>query len=169
MPILKIDAFDWAFWFLWILATALGWFIGGVLLSGIGLVPSGVAIAFLQWLVLKQRIPKAWRWIIVSVIGWSLGWGISLIAYSLGLDLFSGMVIGFTTGTAQWLILRGEIHWSGWWIAVSAVAWAVGISVLPGIMLPGTIAGLITGIGLELLLRNPLSLVEDNSGKARLT
>ena len=140
-----------------------------MLLSGIGLVPSGVAIAFLQWLVLKQHIPKAWRWIVVSAIGWSLGWGISLFAYSLDLDFMSGMVIGFTTGAAQWLILRGEIRWSGWWIAVSTVAWAVGISVLPGIMLPGTMAGLITGIGLELLLRNPLNLVEDTSGKARLT
>jgi hypothetical protein len=79
------------------------------------------------------------------------------------------MLIGVTTGAAQWLILRGEIRWSGWWIAVSAVAWAVGISVLPGVMLSGTMAGLITGIGLELLLLNPLRLVEDNSGKPRLT
>jgi hypothetical protein len=76
------------------------------------------------------------------------------------------MMIGFTTGAAQWFILRGEIRWSGWWIAVSAVAWAVGISVLPGVMLPGTMAGLIIGIGLELLLRDPLNLVEDTSGKA---
>ena len=125
------------------------------MLSGIGLVPSGVAIAFLQWLVLKQRIHKAWRWIAVSVIGWSLGWGISLIAYSLGLDFVNGLVIGMTTGTAQWLILRKEIHWAGWWIAVSAVAWAAGISLLPGIILSGTIAGLITGIAVGLLLRTP--------------
>mgnify|MGYP001818442127 FL=1 len=140
---------------MWILATTLGWFLGGVLLSGIGLVPSGVAIAFLQWLVLKQRIHKAWRWIVVSILGWSLGWVISLAAYSMGLDFVNGIVIGFTTGAAQWLILRREIHWSGWWIAVSAVAWAAGISLLPGIMLSGTIAGLITGIAFGLLLRSP--------------
>jgi len=167
MTVQKIDTFDWAFWFLWILATALGWFLGGVLLSGIGLVPSGVAIAFLQWLVLKPRITKAWRWIVVSLIGWSIGWGISLITYSLDFDFVNGMVIGATTGTAQWLILRREIQWSGWWIAVSAVAWAAGISLLPGIMMSGTIAGVITGIALELLLRNPKSLVEDKSDYAR--
>ncbi|MCJ7536902.1 MAG: hypothetical protein MUO57_15340 [Anaerolineales bacterium] len=167
MPVQKQDKFDWAFWFLWILATALGWFLGGVLLSGIGLVPSGVGIAFLQWLVLQQRIHKAWRWIIVSVIGWSLGWGISLFAYSMGLDFLNGMLIGVATGAAQWLILRQEIQWSGWWIAVSAVAWAAGISLLPGVMLSGTIAGAITGIALELLLRNPKSLVKDNSDNAR--
>jgi hypothetical protein len=155
MPAQNETAFDWAFWFLWILATALGWFSGGVFLSGIGLVPSGVAIAFLQWLVLKQRIHKAWRWIIMSLIGWSLGWGISLFAYSIGLDFVNGMVIGFTTGAAQWLILRHEVHWSGWWIAVSAVAWAAGITLLPGIMLSGTIAGVITGSALGLLLRYP--------------
>ena len=167
MTVQKIDSFDWAFWFLWILATALGWFLGGVLLSGIGLVPSGVAIAFFQWLVLKPRITKAWRWIVVSLIGWFIGWGISLIAYSLGFDFVNGMLIGVATGTAQWLILRREIQWSGWWIAVSAVAWAAGISLLPGIMMSGTIAGVITGIALELLLRNPKSLVEDNPGYAR--
>lgn len=167
MPIQTQDKFDSAFWFLWILATALGWFLGGVLLSGIGLVPSGVAIAFLQWLVLQQRIHKSWRWIVVSIIGWSLGWGISLMAYSLGLDFLNGMLIGVATGTAQWLILRREIQWSGWWIAVSAIAWAAGISLLPGVMLSGTIAGVITGIALELLLRNPKSLPEDYSGSGR--
>ena len=140
--------------------------MGGVLLSGIGLIPSGTAIAFLQWLVLKQHISKPWRWIVTSILGWSLGWVISLILYSLGLELMSGLAIGGITGIAQWLILRNEVQWSGWWIAVSAVAWAVGITLLPGVMLSGTMAGLITGIGLELLLRNPLSFVENNSVKA---
>ena len=167
MPVKKKDNFDWAFWFLWILATALGWFLGGVLLSGIGLVPSGIAIAFLQWLVLKPRITKAWRWSVVSLIGWSIGWGISLMAYSLGFDFLNGMLIGVATGIAQWLILRQEIQWSGWWIAVSAVAWAAGISLLPGIILSGTIAGVITGIALEILLHNPKSLLEDNSDNPR--
>lgn len=166
MPIQKNYTFDWALLFLWILATALGWFLGGVLLSGIGLIPSGAAIAFLQWLVLKQYISKPWRWIVASIIGWSLGWVISLILYSLGLDLLSGLAVGGITGIAQWLILRNEVRWSGWWIAVSAVAWAVGLTLLPGVMLSGTMAGLITGIGLELLLRNPLSFVENNSVKA---
>ena len=166
MPIQKNYTFDWALLFLWILATALGWFLGGVLLSGIGLIPSGTAIAFLQWLVLKQYISKPWRWIVASIIGWSLGWVISLILYSLGLDLMSGLAVGGITGIAQWLILRNEVRWSGWWIAVSAVAWAVGLTLLPGVMLSGTMAGLITGIGLELLLRNPLSFVENNSVKA---
>ena len=157
-------AFDWAFWFLWILATALGWFLGGVFLPGIGLVPSGMAIAFLQWLLLKQRIHKAWRWILLSLIGWSLGWGISLIAYSLGFDFVNGMVIGLCTGAAQWLILREEVHWSGWWIAVSAVAWAAGITLLPGVLLSGTIAGVITGTALGLLLRLPMkNLHQENT------
>lgn len=137
------------------MATTLGWFLGGILLPGIGLVPSGVAIGIFQWLVLKQYISKAWRWITVSAIGWSMGWMISLVAISLGLDFLAGMVIGVATGAAQWLVLRRELHWTGWWVAVSAVGWSAGLSLLPGIMLSGIIAGVITGIALELLIRYP--------------
>jgi hypothetical protein len=137
------------------MATTLGWFLGGIFLPGIGLMPSGIAIGFFQWMVLIQHIQNAWRWAVVSIVGWFFGSLISLIAIPEEWYLLSAIALGLFTGFGQWLILRREYHWTGWWIAVSAVAWSSGLAIFPGIMLTGIIAGIITGIALDLLFRYP--------------
>jgi len=147
--------FDWAFWFQWVMGTTLGWFLGGILLPGVGLVPSGIAIGFFQWMVLIQHIKRPWRWALVSAAGWMFGWLIGLGALPLEMGLITGLLLGLSTGLAQWFILRREYHWTGWWIAVSAVAWMSGLGLFPGIMLSGIIAGVITGTALEILFRTP--------------
>jgi hypothetical protein len=38
----------------------------------------------------------------------------------------NGIVLGLTTGAAQWLILRRELNWAGWWIALSVMGWVTG-------------------------------------------
>jgi hypothetical protein len=158
---LKLNApFDWFLWFQWVMATTLGWFLGSILLPGVGLVPAGIGIGFFQWMVLIQHIKNAWRWALASVLGWFLGWLIGLVAVPDEWTFFSAMLLGLTTGTAQWLILRREFHWTGWWIAVSAVGWMSGLALLPGIMLTGIIAGVVTGTALELLMRYPKNVVQ---------
>ena len=80
----------------------------------------------------------------------------------------SGLVVGTITGLAQWVLLRRELLWAGWWIAMSAVTWAVGLSLapspeavlLPRVVLSGVMASVISGITLELLLRHPRPAVE---------
>jgi hypothetical protein len=69
--------------------------------------------------------------------------------------MFSGVVIGTMTGLAQWVILRKEVHWAGWWIVISALAWTTGLALIPGVLTSGVMPGAITGIALELLLRHP--------------
>jgi hypothetical protein len=135
------------------MATTLGWLLGGLILSGLTLVTSGFLVGIFQWLVLNGRIARPWRWIPATIAGWSLGY---LISFFLLPQELEGAVIGFTTGIAQWVILRREVRWSGWWIIFSLIGWTTGLNLLPGLMLTGTMAGALTGVCLEVLLRNPM-------------
>ncbi len=155
--------FDWALVFYWMMATTSGWLFGWLLLPAIALVTGGVGAGIMQCLVLYRRIPRAWRWILVTAIGWLAGLAIIIPLVPAGMGFLSGIVIGAVTGTAQWILVRREVHWAGWWIAVSALAWATGLSlapasgsaVLPRIVLAGVMPSVMTGITLELLLQFP--------------
>ena len=148
-------SFNWVLWFQWMMATTLGWFFFGVLVPGIGLLASGIGIGIFQWLILLGRLDRAWRWMIASVVGWGIGWLINLIIVPEELFYINGIALGLSTGLAQWLIMRRETQLSFWWIIVTAVGWMSGIALFPGLILPGIIAGGVTGIALELLLRYP--------------
>jgi hypothetical protein len=155
MPGINILSFDWAFWFQWVMATTMGWIIGGFLFTGLALVTSGVAVGILQWLVLLGRIRRPWRWILASAVGWIVGYLIVILGLPPELDFLNGMVLGLSVGTAQWLILREQLHWAGWWIVFSAIGWTTGLTLLPGFLLTGIMAGGLTGIALEVLSRSP--------------
>ena len=137
------------------MATSLGWVLGRFLLPNLAFVIIGVALGVLQWITLQQRLRHAWRWIVATALGWSLGSGIILFFMPNVMDFIAGVVIGITTGTAQWMILRREIHWAGWWIVINVVAWTTGLALLPGILLTGILAGLVTGTALALLFQAP--------------
>lgn len=154
MDVHRSKSFDWAFWFFWIMATTWGWILGGFLVAGIALLITGLAVAILQWLVLKQRIGRSWRWISVTGIGWAAGW-VLVVAALPEFDFMHGLVLGAATGLAQWTVLRREVYWAGWWIVISTIAWTTGLTLLPGALTSGVIPGALTGIALELLLRNP--------------
>jgi hypothetical protein len=151
----KILSFDWALWFFWIMATTLGWLLGALILPGLALVTSGILVGIFQWLVLQGRIPRPWRWIAATSLGWIAGFLITFFALPQELEILEGMIIGLTTGIAQWMILRGVLQWSGWWIIFSIIGWSTGLTLLPGVLLTGTMAGAFTGIPLEILLRYP--------------
>ncbi|MCJ7432626.1 MAG: hypothetical protein MUO77_03985 [Anaerolineales bacterium] len=151
----KILSFDWALWFFWIMATNLGWFLGGLIFSGLTFITSGLLIGIFQWLVLQGRIVRPWRWIVSTFSGWTVGYLIMFLGIPREFEIFDGVAIGLTTGIAQWVILRHELHWAGWWIIFSVVGWTTGFTLLPGFMLTGTMAGALTGLALEILLRHP--------------
>ena len=77
------------------------------------------------------------------------------LALDRGFEVFDGVIIGLTTGIAQWVILRRKLHWAGWWIIFSVIGCITGLTLLPGVMLTGTMAGALTGLALEILLRHP--------------
>jgi hypothetical protein len=152
--------FDWGLWFQWIMATTLGWVLGRFLLPNLAFVTIGLALGILQWLVLQHRLRKSWQWIIATTLGWLLGSTVSLLAIPTGMDFLAGLVVGITTGTAQWLILRREVYLAGWWIVINIVAWTTALALLPGILLTGVIASVITSIAIGLLLRFPKPVPE---------
>jgi len=90
-----------------------------------------------------------------------------------------GAVLLGSIGTAQWLVLRHQVHGSGIWIATTAGAWTAGllvftavttplwqpgqsiaqitaIGVLGGLLMAGTVAAL-TGWALVRLLHKPIN------------
>jgi hypothetical protein len=150
------SVFDAALWFQWIMATTLGWLLGDLLLPNLSAISAGVGVGVLQWPILYRRIPRAWRWPLITALAW-LG-GSILISTIVPKDLqtlFSGPFLGPVVGLAQWLILRRELRWAGWWIVISAMAWITGLTLLPGILATGAMVGAISGIALALLLRYP--------------
>jgi hypothetical protein len=144
---------DWALWFYWIMATSVGWLLGSLLFSGIPVVISGVAVAAFQWAVLYKRIHKAWRWVIVSSLGWIAGYILLVVIFKTYFNLLSGPILGGAVGVAQWLILRKEVDWSGWWIVFSALAWTTGLTLMPGLLTSGALPGALTGLTLVVLFK----------------
>ncbi len=137
------------------MATTLGWLIGRLIFPGLALVTSGLGVGIFQWLVLQGRITRPWRWVIATFIGWMIGYIITLSVFPQEFASLEGSIIGLTTGFAQWIILRREMHWAGWWIVFSIIGWITGLTLLPGLFLTGTMAGVLTGLCLEVLIRYP--------------
>ena len=137
------------------MATTWGWLLGNMLLPGLTLVLSGFMVAVFQWLVLQGRVSRPWRWIIMTTIGWTAGYLLTFYLLPPELEPLTGMVIGLAAGVAQWIVLRRELHWAGWWIVFSMIGWTTGMNLIPGVLSTGIMAGTLTGICLEVLLRNP--------------
>lgn len=148
-------AFDWTLWLQWLAVTTLGWLLGGVLLPELALVAAGLVIGILQWVVLRQRLTQTGWWVLVSAAGWAGGWAIAIALISPEFGFLAGTVLGAVVGTTQWIFLRRHFHRAGWWIAVSALGWTAGLTLLAGPLLVGAVAGAVTGIALELFLRYP--------------
>ena len=124
----KSTPFDWGLLFMWMVSTTMGWFLGQALFPGVAMAITGFGIGILQWFNLQSRLPKAWRWIVASGLGWALAWTFSYLALPVELEILAGSVFGTAVGIAQWLILRREVHWSGWWIVASIVGWTTGLT-----------------------------------------
>ena len=166
----------WRLWLWWVLASVVGWGVGGVVLGPVfgvvepafGLLVGGAAVGaiggavlgVLQWLVLRRQLARAGWWIVASTVGWAVG------------GAAFGLVGGAVAGFLQWLVLRRRLARAGWWIAASTVGWAIGpvivlfggvigeldatlivllVAVLWGI--GGLVGGVITGAVLVWLLR----------------
>jgi hypothetical protein len=147
--------FDWNLWLRWLAVTAFGWILGGVLLPDLAPLLGGLVVGGLQWVVLRQSIRQAGWWVLASAVGWALGWAIVAALVPLEYGFLTGIVLGAAMGILQWLILQRQFYRAGWWIAISVLAWTAGLSLLTGPLLVGAVAGAVTGIALELLLRYP--------------
>jgi hypothetical protein len=133
-------------WLWWTLATTIaGAIVGALEASGFELVATifftGLFIGAAQWLVLRQYIPKAFWWIVVSTLGWTLG--LVLVSPNVTLDpliqflntlgawevfwanLVKQPIVLAIFGAAQFPILRQFVRKTHWWILVSTLGGAL--------------------------------------------
>lgn len=123
----------------------------------------GTALAGLQWLVLRQRLPRlpALEWIGatvgLAVVGWLVGMTPSLffsqeanvqaappqqepgLGFVLPIAALIGAGAGFCFGFAQWLVLRSYAERAARWIWIQVPAWALAMAaIFLGAALPGS-------------------------------
>jgi hypothetical protein len=147
------NSLDWGLWFYWIMATTIGWLAGGLFSSAIPFVVSGVGVAVMQWLVLIGRIKKPWRWAVYSSAAWIVGYILFILSIPKEMGLLLAPLLGATLGIVQWLILKQELDWAGWWIPISLLAWTTGLVLLPGLLTSGALPGALTGLALVILFQ----------------
>lgn len=142
-------SFDWVLWVKWILATTLGW-VAGWAISEFAV---GLMVGLGQWVVLRKRMERSEWWVLVSGIGWAAGRGLVMAVFPPQNTVLIGGTLGIALGLAQWAVLRNHVVQAWWWIIVSALSWAVGLTGFFGASLVGAVAGAVTGLALEPLLR----------------
>lgn len=151
MPYQNDAPFNWVLWLQWVFATTLGWLVSLALLPheiGVGLI-----IGIAQWLILRPIFSQAWWWIITSSIGWALGWGLVSLVSPPQIETLVGAILGAATGFLQYFILRRWLPKAGWWIIISALGWAIGLTGFVSGQLAGAAVGAVTGIAMELMVR----------------
>lgn len=137
-------------------------------LQGIGAV-GGLALTLstAQWLLLRKLLPNAGRWFLATGVGVALGgimvgilmWSISGQGWEdVWLMAAALLPIGLALGLAQWLYLRGVLPNAHWIVFIDVLA-AASILLAGAVytslaeLLVFALPGVITGLGLLLLLR----------------
>ena len=101
---------DWRWWLWWVLASTVGWAVGGtvgvalgrglamgIVVTGyVGMAAGVIAAGGLQWLVLRRQVAGMAWWIVASVVGAAL---VGILAAVLG---WVAGVVGRLVGGAAW-------------------------------------------------------------------
>jgi hypothetical protein len=172
----SIHGRDLHFWLYWMLANAVGEAVGlsAVLLVGFGLLGprlgglsgawsavlgllagvllgtfEGIVVGVAQGVVLRTRLPgiSLRTWIIATVIGAMVAWGLGMLPSTLmsadaaggqsatempewltyAMAAGMGAVAGVVLALAQWLALRSHVRRAGLWLPANALAWLCGM------------------------------------------
>ena len=116
--------------------------------------------------VLVGRSFGIW-WVLASIVGWAVG---SVVSDTVGdivgevwFDSVGLIVLGTSIGGMQWLVLRRQVSWAGWWLVANIAGWTVGALVnlplnLALGLFPGWLVGLVVaGMFQWLVLRRHIS------------
>jgi hypothetical protein len=132
----------------------------------------GAVVGYLQWLVLKKSFKISSFWGLACSIGIGIPFILAVVFDETGISLpeitnyeplswlFAGIIGGLITGLLQWPLFKPFFAKAGLWIAVSSIAWGLGlfaIQITGTFWLAGLCAGaLILGVttGAALLLMN---------------
>ena len=132
--------------------------LGGLVLFGF--------LPLAQWIVIRQLIPRAYRWIIASLLAFIVAFLLDLLLTILGIPTFTqgnsillSFILGCIIGISQWIILRQYFQNACWWIAANAIGWGLS-TVVTGYVIEiplewlaiGAIPATITGIALIFII-----------------
>lgn len=92
----------------------------------------GLVMGLLQYGFLRRYLPHMGWWVLATTGGWLLGalligipgWLHWTDAFEKNLDLIL-IVMGFSIGLGQWLLLRRHLARAGWWIAANVLGWGL--------------------------------------------
>jgi hypothetical protein len=97
----------------------------------------------MQYVLLRRYLPRMGWWVLATAGGWLLGVLLVAIPGRLGwTDAFLKhislifLVMGFSIGLVQWLLLRRRLSRAVWWIVANLVGWGV-----LGLLTPGESVG----------------------------
>ncbi len=148
-----------------VLRELLGWGYFFVLALGGAII--GGWIGLIQWLVLRQQVPRANRWFLASSVGIAVGMWVNWLLFIILESVLRGIipfllvfvaVFSITIGVPQWFVLKQWTYQAGWWILVIAVSLILGVILYLsgwfGTIFAGPIVfGVVTGTVLFWLLR----------------
>ncbi len=119
-------------------------------------------LAAAQWIMLRKRLPRPGAWFAAT---FSAIWLFLMALFLLKLEVFwmvfvSFLALGLLLGLAQWLVLRRCVPNAHWIIAIDILAafsfmllFIKDVDVIFYLLIPLTAPGIITGLGVWLLLR----------------
>jgi hypothetical protein len=154
MPDHQDTCVGWDFWFQWVLASTIGVvvlfalifavamlvgaIVGGEAEDKVPFVPFvGLSFGIMQWLILRRYMPRAGWWVLVSTLGWILGFGVLALAGKFAENLVPSAIqpevsalvfflaAGVSLGILQWLVLRRHMLQAGWWVLANVVGWGI--------------------------------------------
>ena len=164
-------------WVWWVLSYAVSYFVGNMMASAVvppvvdafdagpfitgpsRVVVTGLTLGLLQWLILRQYIVHAHRWMWATIGGLALLDGVFHLGSMLVLAAIDREIPFFwagaavflllflvqlavfgATGLMQWLVLRTQVQHAGRWITATVAAHFL-----------GTVTGVLGGLGIGYL------------------
>jgi hypothetical protein len=141
---------------------------------------AGILIGVAQWLVLRRYVTESADWVLHLAGSWVVGYTIGLLVVDLLAESFLGVVLGYILfgviiALFQWPVLRREVPQVGIWVLANVLGWTLG-AILSQVVLAalfgenpanllaitvvnmavtGLVAGLITGLALVRIVRQP--------------
>jgi hypothetical protein len=151
---------------------------------------AGILIGVAQWLVLRRYVTNSVDWVLHLAGSWVVGYTLGLLVVDWLAGSFIGTLLGYILfgviiAVFQWPLLRREIPQLALWILANVVGWSLGaflsqlaIAALFGenpanllattvvnMAVTGLVAGLITGLALVRIVRQPERAVVGGTGR----
>lgn len=138
-----------SFWLRWVLASFLGFAVGGVLggftmfafqdelwILGFALFGAmfGAAGGAMQWLVLRRHVVQSGGWVLATAVGYTLAMVATALIFRYSDVVITGVVAfgtvaGVAGGILQWLVLRQKVAHASWWVLASILGLVLGLGI----------------------------------------